>query len=84
MTATNPWGEPPIAPELTACKPVYAALGRALHTCSLDEELLSLAAVVAVMDLAGDLIVNAGLLWKTPDLVAALRSLVRRPRAAPE
>jgi hypothetical protein len=43
MTATNPtnpWGEPPVAPELVAVKPTYFALMRTLHALSLaDEEL---------------------------------------------
>jgi hypothetical protein len=92
MTATdpNPWGNPPVAPELAGCGPTYLVLMKALHACSLaDEELPSLAAIVAITDLVGDLIVNSGALWVAPDLVKAQHTLAedleqRRADEAPK
>jgi hypothetical protein len=79
----NPWkpnqpeGEvvEQVAPQLATCEPVYAAMMRALHACSRDQDLSSLAAAVAMLDFSNDFIVNSGLLWVTPDFVASLRVL---------
>jgi hypothetical protein len=68
--------QPEIAPQLRAADPVYNALMQALHGCSRDETVTTLAAVTAAVELAGELAVASGLLWSHPSIVAALRGLV--------
>jgi hypothetical protein len=89
MTTTDP-REPSgeTAPQLAACNDLYRTLLKALHAAGrADAELSSLAAFVAIIDLAGDLVLASGLLWASPDLVSALRSLAdtleRRRKAEP-
>jgi hypothetical protein len=85
----SPWGEFPVTPQLTACAPIYARLMAALHVVSRDPGVPTLAAIVAVTELLGNLVVNSGALWVTPDLVVSLRDFVddleqRRKDEAPK
>jgi hypothetical protein len=55
---------------------VYRALMHGLHAASrADPTLQSLDAAIAVVELAGDLLTNTGLLWTNPGIPAALRTL---------
>jgi hypothetical protein len=71
--AGSPWADFPVAPPLTACAPIYALLMAALHVISRDPEVPTLAAVVALTELLGDLIASSGALWVAPDIIPALR-----------
>jgi hypothetical protein len=85
----KPPGDPPppgpdarIAPELARCEPLYLAMmGTLCMTSRSDPELPSIAAIVTVAELLGDLVVNTGALWVQPDLVAALRDLADKLEA---
>jgi hypothetical protein len=92
VTTSSPWqsndptgGPPPpepIAGELRNCPELYLALMGTLCTASRsDPELASLAAIVSVAELLGDLAVNTGALWVQPDLIAALRDLADKLEA---
>jgi hypothetical protein len=87
----SPWqsndpigGSPPepLAPELARCPELYLALMGTLCAASRsDPELGSLAAIVSLAELLGDLVVNSGALWVQPDIVAALRDLADKLEA---
>jgi hypothetical protein len=99
MSTANPWQRPPgedgpppgePATRLAATEtPIYRALLTTLHAASRqDEELPTLAAVAACVDLAYDIAVTSGLLWASPNLIESLRSLAdqmekRREAEAP-
>jgi hypothetical protein len=80
---------PPDAPlDATATEAVYRVLWKTLRTVAdVSEELPAAIAVVACVDLAADLSIASGILWQTPDIVAALRTLAddleRRPTDEP-
>jgi hypothetical protein len=63
-------------PRFVLAEPVYKALLQTLHTASrINPDLPTAAAVMASIDLGYDLAVMSGLLWESPDLIAALRKL---------
>jgi hypothetical protein len=87
--APSPWADFPVAPQLTACAPIYARLMAALHVVSRDPDIPTLAAIVALTELLGDLIASSGALWVSPDIVVSLRDFVadleqRRQDEAPK
>jgi hypothetical protein len=87
--APPPWADFPIAPQLTACGPIYARLMAALHVVSMDPGVTTIAAIVAITELLGDLIASSGALWVSPDIIPALRTFVadleqRRQDEAPK
>lgn len=87
--APPPWADFPIAPQLTACAPIYARMMAALHVVSRDPDVPTLAAIVALTELLGDLIASSGALWVAPDIIPALRTFVadleqRRKDEAPK
>jgi hypothetical protein len=77
---TSPWQPPGKIEEaeqqLAAVEPVYRQLVRTLHHLARDGEAVPAeAAIVALVDLAADLMVASGLLWR-PDVIANLRAFV--------
>jgi hypothetical protein len=75
---TNPWQQDERAAHRSATDPLYDALMQTLRNCArANADLPAANAIMAAMDLAGDLAVSSGVLWTSPDIIESLQALTR-------